>query len=346
MKKLIIPLILLLVMAIPAASAGIVAPEIPDDVQELLPEEENDFASGLWSLVRNAFLQTQPEVAAALKLCLTMIASLLFLAILQNFTSSGHALVALVGVLAVAAIFLGGSNSLIALGTETVWKISEYGKLLLPVMTAALAAQGGTVSAAAIYGATALFDTFLSSLVSAALIHAVYIYIILSILNAATGDELLKKLKDMMKWAMTWAMKIILYIFTGYISITGIISGTADQTAVKAAKLTISGMVPVVGGILSDASEAVLVGAGVVKNSVGLYGLFAILAITIVPFLTIGLYYLLLKLTAAISAVFAPKSICNLLEDFSGALGLVLGMTGAVCLIQLISVACFLKGMT
>ena len=173
-----------------------------------------------------------------------------------------------------------------------------------------------------------------------------YIYLVLAIVSAALEDDFLKKMRDLLKKVMTWCLKILLYVFTGYISVTGVISGAADQTAIKAAKLTISGMVPVVGGILSDASETVLISAGLVKNATGIYGFLAIVAVAIVPFLTIGINYLLLQVTSAICTVFSSKSISNLLSDFAGAMGLVLGMTGAVCLIQLISVVCFLKGMS
>jgi stage III sporulation protein AE len=134
-------------------------------------------------------------------------------------------------------------------------------------------------------------------------------------------------------------------VFVGYISISGIISGTADQTAVKATKLTLSGMIPVVGGILSDASETILVSAGLIKNALGVYGFLSIVAITITPFLLIGINYLGLKLITAFAGIFVSKTISKLLDDFTGALGMVLGMTGSVCLIQLISIVCFLKGM-
>jgi stage III sporulation protein AE len=213
-------------------------------------------------------------------------------------------------------------------------------------MSAALASQGGSISAASIYGATVLFDTVLCSLISSILLPMLYIYLVLAIVSAALEDDFLKKMRDMLKKVMTWCLKILLYVFTGYISVTGVISGAADQTAIKAAKLTISGMVPVVGGILSDASETVLISAGLVKNATGIYGFLAIVAVAIVPFLTIGINYLLLQVTSAICTVFSSKSISNLLSDFAGAMGLVLGMTGAVCLIQLISVVCFLKGMS
>ena len=127
-------------------------------------------------------------------------------------------------------------------------------------------------------------------------------------------------------------------------TITGVISGTADQAALKATKLTISGMVPVVGGILSDASETILISAGAVKSAVGVSGLLALIAIAIGPFLRIGVQYLLLKITASVCGVFGSKRITGLISDIAGAMGLILAMTGTVCLLLMISMVCFLKG--
>ena len=137
-----------------------------------------------------------------------------------------------------------------------------------------------------------------------------------------------------------------LYVFTGYMTITGVISGTVDQTALKATKLTISGMVPVVGGILSDASETILISAGTVKNGVGIYGVTALIAIVIVPFLKIGVQYLMLKITASVCSTFGPKRITSLISDVSAAMGLLLAMTGAESIFLLISTFCFLKGIS
>ena len=127
-------------------------------------------------------------------------------------------------------------------------------------------------------------------------------------------------------------------------SVTGVVSGGVDASALKAAKLTISGLVPVVGSILSDASESVLAGIGVLKGAAGVYGLLAILAIGLRPFLRIGAQYLLLKLTAEIAGIFSSSSICALIRAFCSAFGLILGITGTVCLLLMISTVCFLKG--
>ena len=137
---------------------------------------------------------------------------------------------------------------------------------------------------------------------------------------------------------------MILYVFTGYIAISGVVSGTTDAATLKATKLTISSVVPVVGGILSDASEAVLVSATAVKNAAGLYGLFAVLAIWIGPFLQIAAHYLLLKATGALCSTFSDMSSTELVQDFTTSLGLLLAMTGTNCLMLMISLVCYLRG--
>ena len=147
-----------------------------------------------------------------------------------------------------------------------------------------------------------------------------------------------------MKSFMTWVLKTVLYVYTGYMAVTGVISGTTDAAALKAAKLTISSMIPVVGGILSDASETILISAATVKNAVGIYGLWAIAAIWLGPLVKIGVHYLLLKALAMFSTVFAGKKISGLVDGFSAAMGHILAMTGAVCLMFLVSVVCFMKG--
>jgi stage III sporulation protein AE len=158
------------------------------------------------------------------------------------------------------------------------------------------------------------------------------------------GEEYLRKLADSIKSFLSWLLKTMLIVFTTYMSITGVVSGTADAAALKAAKVTISTAVPVVGGILSDASEAVLVSAGVVKNTAGIYGIFAVLALIAEPFLRIGVHYLILKLTTAVCGIFGSKRITGLIGDFTSVMGLLLAMTGTVCLMILISTVCFLRG--
>lgn len=346
MKRILLLMLILTVTVLPVKAMDYTAPEVPDSAQDLMPAETESFSKGLWEILKEAVQLLEPELAQATKVCIALVAIVMLSSVLQMLPGNMTGIVELTGTVAVAAVLLRQTTSMINLGADTVAQLSEYGKLLLPVMTAAMAAQGGVTTATALYAGTAAFDTLLGSVISKVLIPMVYMYLVLAAAGCATGTDRLKKVRDFVKWLMTWLLKTMLYIFTGYIGVTGVISGTTDAAALKAAKLTLSGMVPVVGGILSDASEAVLVGAGVMKNAAGLYGLLAITAVWIAPFLRIGIQYLMLKLTAALCASFDVKRPAELIESFSGAMGLLLGMTGTMCILLLISTVCFMKGVS
>lgn len=335
---------LVMLLALPVSALDLTAPTAPDSAIEFMPKDTESFGEGLWFVIKTAIAKIQPNLAEAMRICASLIAVVLLSSFMHNLNTDSK-IVNLVTVIAVATLLVGPAKVFIQLGVSTITELNEYGKLFLPVITAALAAQGGVTGAATLYAGTVIFDTLLVSVISKFLIPMVNIYLCLCILNAAVSEEILKEIKNFVKWLMTWTLKIILYVFTGYISITGVISGSADAAAVKAAKLAISGFVPVVGGIISDASETILVSAGMVKSAIGIYGVLAFLAICIGPFFRLGVQYLLLKATAAVCGMFAHKSASELIKDFSGTLGLLLAMTGTVCLLLLISTVCFMKGM-
>lgn len=321
------------------------APEVPGAVSSIMPDSTENFSTALLELAEKVLLQLRPELADVYSVCAAVFTVMVIVSTLSTFSGAVKKSAVLMGTVLLSVLLVRRTHSLIALAAETVQQLSDYGKLLWPVMTAALAAQGGTTASAALYAGTTAFDILLSGLIAHFLVPLVYVFLILSIGNCAAGEGVLKSLRDFIKMFISWCLKIILTIFTTYISITGVVSGSTDAAALKATKVTISSVVPVVGGILSDASEAVLVTAGLMKNAAGVYGMIAVLALFLNPFLRIGLQYLLLKATAALGGIFSVKEMSGLAEDFGTAMGLLLAMTGSVCLLLLISLFCFMKGM-
>ena len=342
--KVLMIIFLLIGLSAPAHATEITAPPLTGEAEQFMPESMPSFAEGLLYILKTAFRAVRPDLTQSCQLCLSVIGVAMLMSVVEGFSSKTQELVNTVGVLSIGFILIGSTNSLIGIASDTVQEISGYGKLLLTAMTAALAAQGGTTRSTILYTGTAFFDALLVTLISVFAIPMVYLFLAFLIGHCAIGENLLKRLRDLFKWLITWLMKTVLYIFTGYMSICSVITGGVDKTALKAAKLTISGAVPIVGGIMSDASESILLGAEVVKNSIGIYGMLAILAIVVMPFLRIGTLYLLLKFTTAICGVFSSAKISDITQGFSDAMGFLLGMTGTVSLLFLISTVCLLKG--
>ena len=346
MKRMMIVLAVIFGLVLPVRAMDFTAPPAPESVAEAVPDQPADsFSEGLWNVIVFALKEWNPSLHNAMAICLKTAAIILLCSILQEFAPSvSSRSMELAATVAVALSLLEPSTSLIQLGVQTVNELSEYGKLLLPVMTGALAAQGGFTASTALYTGTALFDALLSSCVNRLMVPMIYLYLTLSIANAAIHEDILAQMKHFIKWAMTWMMKIILYLFTGYMAVTGVVSGSADAAALKATKITISGAVPVIGGILSDASEAVLVSAGVLRSAAGVYGVLTVLAMFARPFLQLGIQYLLLKGLSAICTAFSSTGASKLIGDFSAVMGILLAMVSTQSVLLLISTVCFMKG--
>ena len=125
-----------------ALSMDFTAPTVPESGQYIFPEEPESFGEGVLKILRSAVDLVEPALAGAAGVCLCLIAVVLLVCVFRTLPGGTGKIIELVSTLSVAALLLKPSNALIQLGAQTVTQLSEYGKLLLPVMTAALAAQG------------------------------------------------------------------------------------------------------------------------------------------------------------------------------------------------------------
>ena len=342
-RRVLIFVFLVILLALPVNAMEFSAPAPPDSAAAYLPDEADSFGEGLWNVICAAMETFHPALHEGVRCCLRALCAVLTVSVVGQFSQKKTAL-ELAGVAAVAAILLEPSAELMELGVTTAGELQSYGKLLLPVMASALAASGGVTSSTALYVGTAAFDAFLSGAVTGVLVPMLGMFLAVSIGYGAVGEELLGKLRDLFRWCMEWALKLTLYLFTGYMTVTSVISGTADAAAGKAAKLAISGAVPVVGGILSDAADAVLLSASVLGGGAGVWGMLTVIAIFCAPAIGIGARYLLLKLTGAAASSLGSGRCAALIGDFAAAMGLLLALVSTQAVLLLISVVCFFRG--
>ena len=308
-----------------------------------MPESQGDFGQGIRSMLHKILPEAMTEFRQALKTGLSVFCCSLLTAIMLGAGCSA-AVAEAVGAVCISAMMLQSSGALVGLAVQTVSEVSEYSKLLFPVMAAAASARGAVTSASAISIGTSALTAFLNSFLRRVMVPAIYLFLTASVANCALGTNLLKQIRDTIRKFSAWFLKAVLTGFLTYMSITGAVAGSTDKTALKAAKAAISTVVPVIGKTLADASEALLLSADIARNSIGIYGIFAFFGICILPFARIGAHYLVLKGIAALCSIVGSKRQTALVDDFAEAMGLLLGMTGVMCALSVIGVACFLKG--
>ena len=150
MRGLAIFIVILLTLTVPAQAAELTAPTAPDGALEYMPEESETFAQGLWKILRSALQQLQPDILKAAALCAALLGMTLLVSILEKLPGVSKGPVHLAAVVAAALLMLSNARTMVLLGADTVAQLSEYGKLLFPVLTAGMAAQGGISGSAAL----------------------------------------------------------------------------------------------------------------------------------------------------------------------------------------------------
>lgn len=349
---------ILIVLLLSMLTVHVEAAPVPDEVIDALPGEAEEWMDEidtdtydyhtltqglctLWNTLCDHFTGAIKESlgGAVLLLGIVLLSGMTedCLQVAGNETSPNF--VPIAGALAITLIAAGNMRSLIGLGIDTIEQLDIFAKALLPTLAAAVAASGGLISAGVRQVATVFCTNLLISLIHNILLPLVYCYIAVAAMDAMLPHARLKKVSEGIRKAVTWILTGSLILFTGYLTMSGGITGSADALSAQLVRSTIATAVPVVGGIISDATGTVLAGAGVLKNGVGIFGMLSVLAICLLPFLRLAVQYLLYKLTAFFSSTVGTESMVNLIDALGSAFGLVLGMVGTCALLLLISMA-------
>ena len=214
-----------------------------------------------------------------------------------------------------------------------------FGKALLASLALSLAAGGAVQTASMQQVGTVLFGTFLLELIRKLLLPLVYLYTAALTAAAIAPETPLRSLAEAIRKAVSWILGGSLTAFTLYLTLAGAVSGAADKAAVRAAKAVLSGTVPVVGGILSDAAETLLAGAGVLRGSIGVFGTLGVLAICAYPFLHLGVQYLLYRGAGFLAEAAGGGPLPKLIGGLGSAFALVLGMTASCAAVIIVAIA-------
>ncbi len=338
------------ILAVPARAA-----EVPQDLEDALPREaerllgdvdvsaKDGFVQGMGNILDRMAHQVGEILRQRLRGAALVLTAVVLCGAVEGFCQGAGGekvtlFLPMAGALSVTLATAGSLDSLMGAGTRTIEELSEFSNVLLPSLAMATAASGATATAAVQQVGTLFFAGLLMDLIHGLLMPLVYLYVGVLTASAMLPEERLGKLAEGVKKTIAWILTTALLAFTVYLSVVRAISGSADNASLKVAKAAISGAVPVVGSILSEATETVLAGAGLLKNTIGVFGMLGILAACAHPFLHLGIQYLLYKLTAMLSSAVGAPGLCKLIDGLGGAFGLVLGMTGSCAFLLLISI--------
>ena len=338
--------ILSILLALLLCAGQAAAVEVPEELLDSVPPSaaEVDLSSGWSQGLQGLLAAGREQFFSLLRQGLGGVTALLLVLVLCGIAETlfvgekeGFPYLDLAAAAAVVLVAAGDFSHLMGLGEKTVLELNQFSKALLPALAAATASMGLVGAASVRQMATVLFCDILLGAIDRLVLPLIHLYIAALAAGSMLRDKRLDAVAEAIKTVVTWTLSGIVMVFTLYLSVAGAVSGTADSAAAKVVKKAIAGAVPVVGNIVSGAADTVMAGAGVLKNSIGIFGVLAVLATCVLPFLQIAVQYLLYKGAALAAGTVASPNIVKLVDGLGGAFGLLLGTVGSCALLLLIS---------
>ena len=350
MKRLLLLLPLLLLLAVPARAAELsdalglpeVAAAAPAEAAEAVGAPkvaDADLDTGLERLMAFVRAHFPDALRETLRPLAAIVAVTVLCAAADGFAvGQGAETVAFAGCLAIAVIGVEDVRGVLRLGSDTLHSLRDFSRVLLPTLTTAAAASGGAASAGATWAAAAMFSDLLLSAAENLILPLLCGVAAAAAAAAVLGEKRLDGAVQFLQWSAGTLLRALAIAFTAYLAVTRTLAAQTDAAAAKTLKTALTAALPVVGRLLADASEALVAGAGLLRGAIGVYGMLVTLAVVCLPVLRLMLRWMLFRAAAAVCAGVAGERQGRLIARLGAVYGLLLGLVGVAAAAEFLSI--------
>ena len=198
---------------------------------------------------------------------------------------------------------------------ESIDNLVGFSNSLIPILITLMITTGSIASSSILQPILLFMITFIGNFIKDIIIPVVLVSTALGIVSKISSRLQIDKLSKFFKSSVVWILGVVLTLFVGAVSLEGTLSSSVDGLTAKTTKAAVSTVIPVVGKILGDATDAVIGCAGILKNAVGFVGIIVILGICLMPIIKLTILTITYYLASAICEPIADSKIVNLLRD-------------------------------
>ena len=216
--------------------------------------------------------------------------------------------------LLVIGICLASFQSASAWMTDGIHTLTGFMKVLYPIYFAAVTVAKGSVSSLAFYHLAIILIVVIEELMLHLIVPGIHMYVLIRVMNSLQTEDYLSKFAELLETVIGWGIKTMLGGMIGLNVIQGML-GPAIDTVKRSAVTRGMEAIPGVGDLLGGTAEVILGTAVLIKNSIGIVGMFVCLVLCLAPLLQLAVITLGYKLAAALVQ---PVSDARITECISG----------------------------
>jgi stage III sporulation protein AE len=218
----------------------------------------------------------------------------------------------------------------VKIGQSTVDDLVSFMYALLPVVGSLMTSVGAVATSAlfhpVILGAVATIGHLVRGIVFPLAILTAAV----TLVSHLSEGFPLTKLAALLRDVTIGLTGILLAGFVGLIGIKGVAAAVADGVGMRAAKYVSGTFVPVVGKGISDALETVAGCSLLLKNSLGAFGAWSLIALTAFPLIKILALAAIYRLAAALIQPLGDNRLVEMLNAIGGSFTVLFAVTALV----------------
>lgn len=229
---------------------------------------------------------------------------------------------------------------------EAIQQVTVFLTAYVPVYGAILATGGKAVSAVS-YQTTLLAAIHLLLWL---LRGIVFPFLLVSLALGCTGSVAdgfcLDRFSGAIHKTVMWDLGLFSSLFVGFLSLQQMVASAGDSLGSRVVKFSLSNFVPVVGGVLSEAYATVMGCGGLLRSTVGAFGLLAVVLVTVPPLLSCVCWNVGLQLAGGAAALFGLTPLDTLCRTAAGAVKVLIAVLAVFALLMILStsVVAFVAG--
>lgn len=321
------------------ASVELFGGTVKDKVAKLLSGEFFTNYSSVFQAVVSVFLV---DIREFLPFLFTILAIGILSSLINEFKNGSDGTSDIIhfvcmSVMVITIIFI--FKDILSLVLDTLSILLKQMEIIFPILLALMTAIG-SFSSISIYNPLVAVLTTIVGFVFEKLLFPIFIVVfVLSILGNLTETVKLGKLQSFLSSLFKWSIGIVFTLFTGFLSLQGITAGRYDSVSIKATKFAVKSYIPIIGSYISEGMDFLVLGSVLVKNTVGLVGVFILFLTVLSPIISILIIKLGLQLSGAILEMCGSKKLSEFTTSCSKLLVMPIVIILGVAFMYLITIA-------
>ena len=235
---------------------------------------------------------------------------------------------------------------LLSSGSTLLCTSATFMKAFLPIYAGLVAFSGAPAAALGVQSLVFGLCEGLSGVSELLCVHGIGAFVGLCGAGSVSEHVQMGKLLSGVNKAASWVLGLLCAVFTGVLGVKSVLSAAADSAAGKSVRFLLSSAIPVVGAAISDAYSSVLASIHLIKGSVAVVGVLALLVLHLPALLQSLTALFAFKTLGALSDALGLGRVGSLFQSFSLALKfmLLLGVLELFLLLIAIGLLLQMKG--